>query len=580
MKSLMSLVVVVAAGATIPTIEEMSGRWIDPNAPVSKMAPSAPELGANQRDLPTVNNFWGSVGIAPESVRPVDLFGVNSLELPPFAGCGANHDTVQFGCGRLLVDSEHVQAAGTKWSAHEAGRRSAQLKSGLVIETATRMPYEQNGVVWKVDLTNNASTPIKPNVTFELAAMVQQFATVGSWVYSAPNDPSTFHFTAHSATSGAKGVLSQSTITPNKATKPAASLFFFAGSVQPDTISHTSPPTPPTPPPTPLPPSKECYISGLWTQMASGATFGPFVQTGTHFEWLGGNATLKKYGWDKINGTIHSVEHIDMWYHRPLSAPGSHGLVHEQGSFIDCDHLRFSDSPWNRPGHGPSPSPRVPPVPSASFTSLVIAPGATVTIRVGLSVGSTTEQAVAAADAFAKDVAIFDASWHAARDKWQVRWANVFKPGNGDFSGNLPTLDLRSASKVEDAAAPMAGQPAATIAANVERVYYMAILTFLSVMRSNLPIIHSKVFTTSQGNLGGLGFGGGAKGIGGSRGWWWDQSLVSMMIAMLEPTGRTPELNAWLSHDLMGKGGKWQWLRLRLHAAWIHWLLVRGGRWQ
>ena len=44
-------------------------------------------LTAEQRDLATINNFWGAVGIAPEGTRPVDMFAVNSLELPPFAGC-------------------------------------------------------------------------------------------------------------------------------------------------------------------------------------------------------------------------------------------------------------------------------------------------------------------------------------------------------------------------------------------------------------------------------------------------------------------------------------------------------------
>lgn len=52
-----------------------------------------------------------------------------------------------------------------------------------------------------------------------------------------------------------------------------------------------------------------------------------------------------------------------------------------------------------------------------------------------------------------------------------------------------------------------------------------------------------------QGNLGGPGFGGGAQGIGGSRSWWWDEGLASMMVSLLEPAGRAPTLHAWLAHD-------------------------------
>lgn len=38
-------------------------------------------------------------------------------------------------------------------------------------------------------------------------------------------------------------------------------------------------------------------------------------------------------------------------------------------------------------------------------------------------------------------------------------------------------------------------------------------------------------------------------GIGGSRSWWWDEGLTSMMLALLEPAGRQATLQAWLAHD-------------------------------
>ena len=77
-------------------------------------------MNASQLDLPIIANFHGSVGSCPagawqagqrggnshkDGVRPVDLFALNSLEIPPFAGCGnsAAHGTTN-GCGRLLLD--------------------------------------------------------------------------------------------------------------------------------------------------------------------------------------------------------------------------------------------------------------------------------------------------------------------------------------------------------------------------------------------------------------------------------------------------------------------------------------------
>ena len=70
----------------VPTLAELASNWVDPTKEVSAKA----ALGAEQRDLATIQNFWGAVGISPEGTRPVDLFAVNSLEMPPFAGCGAN----------------------------------------------------------------------------------------------------------------------------------------------------------------------------------------------------------------------------------------------------------------------------------------------------------------------------------------------------------------------------------------------------------------------------------------------------------------------------------------------------------
>jgi hypothetical protein len=235
-----SLSAVALSTAAIPTLDELGGNWIDPYQPLSKHAPAAPELAGNKRDLATINNFWGAVGISPQTVRPVDLFAVNSVELPPFAGCGANNISMPYGCGRLMIDNKHVQASMTKWAAHEASRRSEQLESGLVIETSTRMPYEQNGVIWQVNLTNNNSNgpEISPTVTFELPGTIQQFVTL-DWVYEAPNDPSKFNYSATSL-NGQKGVLSQSTSPASPTSRPAAALFLFAGSVQPDQVSTAS----------------------------------------------------------------------------------------------------------------------------------------------------------------------------------------------------------------------------------------------------------------------------------------------------------------------------------------------------
>ena len=131
----------------IPSLTDLASRWIDPNIPVSTNVPK--QLGGDQRDLAVINNFWGSVGIAPEGARPVDLFAINSLELPPFAGCGSNANSMPFGCGRLIVNGQQSRATSTQWQAHQAGRRgwfNATTTTGAAtvvdVSSATRMAFE------------------------------------------------------------------------------------------------------------------------------------------------------------------------------------------------------------------------------------------------------------------------------------------------------------------------------------------------------------------------------------------------------------------------------------------------------
>ena len=53
-----------------------------------------------------------------------------------------------------------------------------------------------------------------------------------------------------------------------------------------------------------------------------------------------------------------------------------------------------------------------------------------------------------------------------------------------------------------------------------------------------------KVWPNGNGNVGHT-----TMGVGGSRSWWWDESLTSMMLALLEPDSRAPTFQAWFAHD-------------------------------
>ena len=97
--------------AAVPTLDDLASSWINPNVAVSEHA----QIDANNRDLAAINNYWGALGIVPQSVRPVDMFAINSLELPPMAACGADGGvTNTYGCGGLFVNGQRVAEAATR----------------------------------------------------------------------------------------------------------------------------------------------------------------------------------------------------------------------------------------------------------------------------------------------------------------------------------------------------------------------------------------------------------------------------------------------------------------------------------
>ena len=132
-----------------------------------------------------------------------------------------------------------------------------------------------------------------------------------------------------------------------------------------------------------------------------------------------------------------------------------------------------------------------------------------------------------------------------------LRREQAFTPDSGFWSGNLPTLTL---------------DPSSPSAAGVARVFYMSVLTVVSQMRTNLPLIFERVWPNGNGNVGHT-----TMGIGGSRSCecrngrlslsprslarpllrtgWWDESLTSLMLALLEPASRQPTFQAWFAHD-------------------------------
>eukprot|EP00041_Stephanoeca_diplocostata_P028954 m.840757 g.840757 ORF g.840757 m.840757 type:complete len:369 (-) comp23469_c0_seq64:3930-5036(-) len=290
------------------------------------------------------------------------------------------------------------------------------------------------------------------------------------------------------------------------------------------------------------------YTGNNCVQDAANEEFDVIVFDGDHFNISHSDARKKVDGWTYATGTLsEDGVSFKFAYFRPDTSPGQHGWVADSGYFSsDCDHVVCKDSTWHRKG-APVKPPVVLEAPNATFRNVVINTGETFTLRVVLSVARTHDAALELEGKIAKNVNTFIEAWDNVAEAWERRWAQAFQPDNGYFSGHLPTITLESS--IEDNSTR--AMPSATEAAGVARVFYMSILSVFCELRTNLPLIYPRAWIDGNGNVGGYGFSGGAAGIGGARSWWWDESMTSLMLALLEPKGRVPTYQAWLNHDVL-----------------------------
>jgi len=169
-------------------------------------------------------------------------------------------------------------------------------------------------------------------------------------------------------------------------------------------------------------------------------------------------------------------------------------------------------------------------VPRARW-KLSLAPHSTEEISVAMALDPSPAAALEKAQRWGGD---FANSFAAAKSGWQRRWHDVFTPGNGTYSGFMPTLE--------------------TDDQKLRELYYLSIVSLLQVERDNFPLFKQS-------------FVGEDPEWGGDITWFWDISLTSLPYALLNPAQMKVELRQWLNIDWLrcshfsvgnGKpGGRW-----------------------
>ena len=112
----------------------------------------------------------------------------------------------------------------------------------------------------------------------------------------------------------------------------------------------------------------------------------------------------------------------------------------------------------------------------------------------------------------------FNEIFREAKEKWEQRFADAFRPNNGHFSGNLPTL------QTEDG--------------KLRRLYYMSILSVLELERTNLHADFPRVIITAGPRW------------APTLVYFWDTGLFPTLFSLLDPDAVKQLLTLFLSTDI------------------------------
>ncbi len=152
---------------------------------------------------------------------------------------------------------------------------------------------------------------------------------------------------------------------------------------------------------------------------------------------------------------------------------------------------------------------------SALTYRLDLGPGESRDIVFSNAIGETAAQALPVALALARN---FDEEARRSRDEWNATLAAAFTPGNGRFSGYLPTLVTSDAS--------------------IARLYHTALMTLLFHRRNTPASVYGTVYVTL------------APRYWETTTFLWDISLSSTMLALLDPAVLRRMVETWMTLDI------------------------------
>lgn len=141
----------------IPDLDELSGGWM---------------AGNKLEQTPALANFHGSL----EASR--NVLGVENFTVPPRSQGG------EF--ATLWLNGAAILAGEFRWHPYQLQRRA--VHEGLRILTTLRMPFEESGILFDVEIVNTAAKPCKLSLAIHLNAAIRHYGGTWEWETPRPED--------------------------------------------------------------------------------------------------------------------------------------------------------------------------------------------------------------------------------------------------------------------------------------------------------------------------------------------------------------------------------------------------------
>ena len=526
--------------AGVPELDDVAGQWVD-----------AEELA----HLPSLRNQFGQGHVNH------DMTSMSWLAAPPY--------TFGYHTGVLRVDGEVLRAQRFRWKPWGVTREHAG--DAVTVRTDTRMAFKRDQLLWHIELTNTGSEAATHAVEQDLFAMVAHTEIGWGWLYDVPWTADNYHdfmtLERIRATTGGDvggpymlgpgqrrlrlGKPRLPGIQRDSDTEVMELANELPRHVSPDTIYPYNRGARvtvrgircgfPIDGEFRLAPEDEVVLDAF--ALTAGQTIefevrpdarddtGVILTHGNHPDslqvgldggrlWFG-HAGEKEYATHEMTpGIWHAValaiavDHVALSINGRTVARTTHWTLSSRwkslsdGTLVSVTDGRSPARACYAFGTTPDAIEEIG-AGARAIWNVDLLPGETRTIEVACAYGCDDDVATAASEV-AGD---FAARFAAVELGYRELWASMFTPGNGEFSGHLPTLQ---------AADPGVG-----------KAYYMGAL--LALYMRNVRISATEpIFLT------------GGPRLGATANYFWDHTEWSRLYALLEPRG----LRSWLLRAL------------------------------